>query len=155
MILDHWFDGAPNPVTSEPITTDLVLVPCSEDLSALSPPAASVAQFVIFNEFEQRFSTSTKLSCLKDRELSHIDAPVGEETLSVFSYHVQGTLTGQTRIRPVSGSELDRGHGLLGVAEEASGSTTLGPPPSFTFGSAAFNLNYFGTIIQPDTVKLP
>jgi len=145
LILDHWFDGALNPVTSVPITTDLVLVPCSEDLTGATGPVRTTAQFLVFNEFEQRFSASTQVRCHTEIGLSEIDG--GGLTSSIFSWLVQGTLTGQTRIRPVLGNELAVGHGLLGIAWERSGGVV-----PFTFGSAAFNLNYTGTIGQADTV---
>ena len=32
-ILDHFFDGANDPITGQQVTTDLTLVPCSEDFS--------------------------------------------------------------------------------------------------------------------------
>jgi hypothetical protein len=146
LILNHFFDELPG------FHTDLTLVPCSEDLTKTGPAAtpATTAQFLVFNEFEQRFSASLTVRCFKEIQLSNIDTLPGNEAYSIFSIYVQGTLTGQTRIRPVIGSELDVGHGLLGVAEEF-----------WDFGvgfpqSDAFNLNYTGTTPdKSDVVVLP
>jgi hypothetical protein len=140
LVLNHWFDFAPNPVTSLPMFTNLTLVPCSQNLAeqgpALSP--ATVVQLLIYNEFEQRFSASTSVACFRKTQLSQIDARVGAEIFSLFSVYVQGTLTGQTRIRPVTGNELDKGHGVIGVMEEVSGASV----PQFPFGSSAANLGF-------------
>lgn len=154
LVLDHWFDGALNPVTGNAITTELVLVPCSEDVTSSTAPLPTTAQFLVFNEFEQRFSASMPVRCQRETLLSNIDVRPGLNTAnSIFRASIQGTLTGQTRIRPVAGNEATVGHGLLGIAEEASGSTLVGTP--FELGSAAFNLNYVGTITrQADTVTV-
>jgi hypothetical protein len=109
----------------------------------------TTAQFVVFNEFEQRFSASLSVTCFREIKLSDIDTLPGNEASSIFSAAVQGTLTGQTRIRPVIGSELDVGHGLLGVAEEFTG-------PRFPRSSAASNLHFTGTTPDiSDVVVLP
>ena len=143
LILNHFFDGAPDDVAGLPIRTDLTLVPCSEDIGVGTPN--TVAQFQVFNEFEQRFSASLSVRCFREIQLSNIDTLPGNEDASIFSYSVQGTLTGQTRIRAVTGSELDVGHGLLGVAEEF-----------IEGGSDAFNLHYAGTVpAKSDVVILP
>ncbi|MFQ5668406.1 MAG: EB domain-containing protein [Candidatus Binatia bacterium] len=136
LVLDNFFDGAADPVTGNTITTDLTLVPCSQDLTLTGPEAQPIttAQFLIFNEFEQRFSTSARVQCFKETQLSNIDARAGQEASSIFNVNVQGTLTGQTRIRPVHTSDVTTGHGLLAVAEEFHGS-----------GSVAVNVDQVGT----------
>jgi hypothetical protein len=154
LILNHFFDGAPDQVASLPIHTDLTLVPCSEDLTQTGPAAtpATTAQFQVFNEFEQRFSASLGVRCFSEVQLSHIDTLPGNEAASIFSMSVQGTLAGQTRIHPVIGAELNVGHGLLGVAEEF----IEAPGAAFPRGSDAFNLNYSGTTpAKSDVVVLP
>jgi hypothetical protein len=153
LILNHWFDGAFNmPDAADPITTDLTLVPCTEDLrlvGAAATPATTV-QFLIYNEFEQRFSSATSLRCFKETQLSQLDTLPGNENASIFSYAVQGTLVGQTTIRPVNGTELDKGHGLLGIAEEFVHGTA-----AFPRGSDAFDLHYSGrTTGKADVVTL-
>jgi hypothetical protein len=145
LILDHWFDGAVvNPPVGDGqlvkfVTTDLTLVPCSEDFSSQAPPpVTTTVQFLVYNEFEQRFSASTRVSCFTEEQLSRLDAP-NSPASSIFNVSVQGTLTGQTRIRPVLGSETNVGHGLLGVAEEFNSVNGT------VLGSAAYNLNYSGS----------
>jgi hypothetical protein len=134
LILNHFFD---NPYTG--FYTDLTLVPCSEDVGVGAP--STTAQFVVYNEFEQRFSASLPVTCFREIQLSDIDTLPGNEASSIFSFAVQGTVTGQTLIRPVVGSELDVGHGLLGVAEEFT-------QPTWPRDSDAFNLHFSGT--NPD-----
>ena len=92
----------------------------------------TVAQLLVFNEFEQRFSTSNHVNCFERTTLSDIDSAPGTtgDAQSIFNVAVEGTLTGQTRIRGVPSNQPD--HGLLGVAEEA-----------YSNGfSTAFNLHY-------------
>lgn len=120
LILDNFFDGAEEPIDRDTVMTDLVLVPCSENFLTQTW-TKTVVQFLVFNEFEQRFSTSRSSQCYTEMGLSTIDLPNSSSSdqlrLSIFSATVEGTLTGQTLIR---GSDTTgKGtHGLLGVAEE-------------------------------------
>ena len=138
LILDHFFDFATDPVANASVTTTLTLVPCSEDFLRQAPVSTPV-QFLVFNEFEQRFSTSRKVVCFEDIGISRIDTLAPGRSL--FSAAVSGTLTGQTRIRGVGES----GHTLLGVAEEFRTDS----------GSAAFNLHFHGTRPGSDYIYLP
>jgi hypothetical protein len=156
LILNHWFDGARNDYTGRTVTTHLTLVPCTEDAtSASSDPSTSknvvtTVQLLVFNEFEQRFSGTTRLNCFKEIQLSDLDVKVGQEKFSIFNVGIEGTLVGQTRIRPVTGSETDRGHGIVGIAEEFNKYTeTDGGTDGDAELSAAFNLNYTGSLCQP------
>jgi hypothetical protein len=142
LILDHFLDGAKDPVSGDTITTDLTLVPCSEDFLNQAPVKTTV-QFLVFNEFEQRFSTSRPLTCFQEFKLSDIDR--AGPNRSIFSAAVGGTLTGQTRIRGVADQDQTHGHTLLGVAEEFRN----------TGGTAAFNLHFSGTRGQADFLYLP
>src|SRR5262249_23744371 len=105
------------------IATEVTLIPCTEDFKNQQPElSTTTAQFLVYNEFEQRFSTSAPVECFKEIRLSDIDA-ANPNTRSIFSAAVGGTLTGQTKIRGVEnneGSQVTRPHGnaLLGVAEE-------------------------------------
>jgi hypothetical protein len=98
---------------------------------------------LIFNEFEQRISTSRPVTCFREFHLFEIDR--SNLDLSVFSAAVQGTLTGQTRIRGVADSDLTHGHALLGIAEEFRKGG----------GTAAVNLHYDGSRPQSDIINLP
>jgi len=141
LILDHFFDFAEDPITGVPVITDLTLVPCSEDfLHQQTFPTTT--QFLVFNEFEQRFSTSRRVECFRDIQLSNIDT--NTPTRSIFSAQVAGTLTGQTRIRGVVGSDPAYGNTLIGIAEEFR--------PA---GTASVNLHAQGVRPQKDYIYLP
>lgn len=142
LIMDHFFDGALDPVSGLEVTSDLTLVPCTEDFLTQAPLTTTV-QYLVFNEFEQRFSTSRPVTCFQESRISRIDTASPDR--SIFSAAVAGTLTGQTRLRGVATDELGVGHALLGVVEEfrADG------------GGAAFNLHFHGTRPQADFIYLP
>jgi hypothetical protein len=147
LILNHFFDGAVEPVileeSEEPdddtfILTLLTLVPCTQDFLRQIPGAATV-QYLVYNEFEQRLSTSRSFQCKQLILLSNIDTPQNER--SIFSAGVQGTLTGQTRMNSV-----EPGSGILGLATEIHVGDT---------GIADFNLHYQGDRVTPDIITLP
>ena len=124
LILDHFFDDADDPVSGNTIRSALVLVPCTENF-VNQVPAKVTAQYLVFNEFEQRFSTSRLVDCFFFSPLNRIDTL--DPNRSIFSVYVAGTLTGQTRIRGVNG-------GLIGVAFENHEEG----------GTASFNLDLQG-----------
>ncbi len=140
LIVDNLFDNAT--VTTHggssvgQVTTDLTFIPCTEDLSTQMPTGATL-QFLVYNEFEQRFSTSIGFSCFKEVQLSDIDTRPGSfgNAQSIFNYAVQGTLSGQTRIRPVASATTD--NRILAVSEEFWSCET-GPDGTC---SAAANVN--------------
>lgn len=153
LILNHTFDNAT--VTygagqgSSRVTNDLTVMPCSQDyLTENADGSGGVLQFLIFNEFEQRFSAATTYDCWREIPLSDIDTRPGStgDSSSIFSASVQGTITGQTRIRPVgSGS---RANGVLAIAEEAwnnGGSRT---------STTAANLHFAGETTGSDQIIL-
>ncbi|MGD0946389.1 MAG: hypothetical protein ABSA52_03085 [Candidatus Binatia bacterium] len=153
LILDHFFDyaAAASDTTGVSLQTDLTLVPCSESPEGGGTVPRTAVQFLVYNEFEQRFSTSMAFSCFNEIELSQIDTRPGQEQYSIFNENVQGTLSGQTKIRPVPGSETEIGHGLLGVAEQFFTYNLNGAT-----GSAAWNLNYLGANgTQGDFLRIP
>lgn len=148
LIMNHFFDGA-TPSIGGVVSTDLTLVPCSEDLGnpVVQGSFQVVAQMLIYNEFEQRFSTNARVECYRATPLVDIDTlrgPTGDK-FSVFNVGVQGTLSGQTRIRGVQGSGGRLGYGLLGVACESYRATPGGP----VLATDAFNLHHTG--LRPDT----
>lgn len=145
LILSHIFDGAVDPIApAQTYLTELTLVPCSNDFQT-QRPGLSVAQFLVFNEFEQRFSTSRTVDCLLDTRLSLIDTR--NSARSIFSAGVAGSIAGQTRIRGVGGRD-ELGSGLLGIARaeaEVSGSPRT---------SAAYQLHQQGNS-RRDVIILP
>jgi hypothetical protein len=154
LILDHFFDDAQEPSTSGSfVRTELTLVPCSEDFN-LQAPITTVVQYLVFNEFEQRFSTSRSVRCFSEIVLSDIDTRPGPsgDAQSIFNVAVQGTLTGQTLIRGVADSATTYGHGLLAIAEEFHRATPGNDDDEFT---AAFATQQRGTRQQNDYIYLP
>jgi len=129
-------------VSKKVVTTDLTLIPCTTDYLTQAPVTTPV-QFLVFNEFEQRFSTSRSVTCFSELKISNIDTRTSDRSL--FNAAVAGTLTGQTRIRGVADGHPDHGHTLLGLAEEFRRDG----------GSAAFNLHFHGSRPQSDFIYLP
>lgn len=116
-----------------PVSTELTLVPCQEDFENQQGAAVTV-QFLIINEFEQAFSTSTTVACYMNLPLGLI----GTAGNNSFTYSVLGTLSAYSRITPATGHG-----GVIGVAEEFRGATSTGSG----FGpktAAAFNLEIEG-----------
>ncbi len=137
-VFDHFFDGGIEPSASaSQVFTTLSLVPCSADLSLGSSAGAShVVQYVIFNEFEQRFLTSRVFSVQQAMRLSDI-APF------LFSAGFTGTLTGQVRLQAASS-------GLVAVAVEEH--YDVNNPGRYA--SAAFQVDGAGERLTPDTLSL-
>jgi hypothetical protein len=166
LILDHFFDDATDPASpdSRRIRTHLTLVPCSEDFN-LQAPITTVVQYLVFNEFEQRFSTSRSVRCFSEIVLSDIDTRAGGngDAQSIFNVNVQGTLTGQTLIRGVADAATTYGHGLLAIAEEfhcndpvdSLGTDPLCGTENGIGYSAAFVTQQRGTRTQADFIYLP
>jgi hypothetical protein len=153
----------PVPTFEARVVTELTLVPCTEDFEdPTSGLLTTTAQFIVFNEFEQRFSTSRSIDCFKEIQLSNIDTVTNER--SIFSAGVQGTLTGQSRIRGVvpDDSTGRGGNALIGVAEEfrCAGSKIEFPTCGFTdaarmVSATAKNLHFQGRRPQSDFIYLP
>jgi hypothetical protein len=130
--LNHYFDGAQ--VTThagssgpQAVRSRLTIVPCEADFLTATAAEATI-QFLIYNEFEQRFSTSTRINCYADLPLSDIDTRPGidGDAFSIFSVGTQGTLTGMSRLRSVAGPDVDGydGRGILAILEEHWGQGT-------------------------------
>ncbi|GBD27199.1 hypothetical protein HRbin30_02543 [bacterium HR30] len=146
LLVSHFFDGVSLPLPGGgTIRTDLTLVPCSQDFN-FQAPRSVVAQYLVFNEFEQRFSTSRSVTCFQEIALSDIDTRPGsgDDAFSIFNVAVQGTFTGQTIIRGVQTNATDRGTGLLAITEEFRGR-----------GSDANVVHQRGLRTQPDIILLP
>ena len=126
LTLNHFFEGASvsthqNTVVG-PVVSTLTVVPCGADfeLQDLNLESA-VIQFLIFNEFEQRFSTSTRVTCFKQVRLADIDTRPGLDgnEFSIFSAGVQGTLTGMSRLRSVQGTGDYDANAILAILDES------------------------------------
>lgn len=144
LLLNTFFDDAPDPVLDTPLESNLTLVPCSMDLEHRVPGTASVV-FDVINEFEQRLSASLTVNCFEDIQLSSIDG-AAQRTRSIFNFAQQGTLAGQIRIRPIVDADTSQGHGILGIAEQFRDAGNVG---------SALNLHFIGGNLQSDVVVLP
>jgi hypothetical protein len=146
------------------LATDLTLVPCTEDFeSRRLDLSQTVAQFLVFNEFEERFSTSITVNCFKEVQISELDTS-GDKSRSIFSAGVAGTLTGQTRIRGVVNDDNAGlgGNTLIGIAEEfrCAGVTDEFPTCDLVdsqrlVSGAGKNLHFQGRRPQSDFIYLP
>jgi hypothetical protein len=128
-----------------PVTTNLTLVPCSEDIEN-QVPSSSTVQFAIWDEFERRFSSSVTVNCWLSAELNQIHP-------NAFSFSTLGTFSAHTRITPNPGAP-----GVLGVAEETRHDNVF-DDPGVTSAVAAYNLegegNRFDGSGVTDTIILP
>ena len=144
LVFNHLFDGAIDP-TNDPVSgpstasSELTLVPCTENFLEQHVPQV-IAQFLVYNEYEQRFSTSRLVNCLLDSPISNIDT--SQSNRSIFSAAVAGTVAGQTRITGVNG-------GLIGAATLSFSSAS-----SPTAG-AGYNLNQFADRQDADFIRIP
>ena len=171
LIMDHLFEGANDPISGETTSTILTFVPCSDDFEQQLPVSGPI-QFLVFNEFEQRFSTSKTVTCFHEFRLPDIQGRT--EVRSIFGAGVNGTLTGQTRMRGVvpgtkrcvAGSTPGQvctqdndcaGGGTCRATDNRLGYTWLGMVEEFRDGggTSAFNLHFHGTRPESDFVRIP
>lgn len=148
LVFNHLFDGAVDPISGFwEAHSELSLVPCSQNLFEQDIPSVT-AQFLVFNEFEQRLSTSIQVDCLLDRPISRIDTT--QPIRSIWNAAVTGTVAGQTRITGVGG-------GLIGAATLAFCDPALPECDSTAFvdAGAAYNLNQFADRVAPDFITIP
>ncbi len=149
LTLNHFAELASDPVVDglehgeSSVTTELTLVPCTQDFeNQVAPPV--VVQFLITNEFEAQFSTSTTVTCWGNFRLNTI-GNVGR----ILEIGTLGSRFAQTRMVPATAED----GGVLGVAEEFH--EVRGPNNSVATGRAALNL--FGDGARPlgDVITLP
>ncbi|MGH7785712.1 MAG: hypothetical protein ACRERC_02540 [Candidatus Binatia bacterium] len=172
LLLDHFVDGATDPVISSlnpiwcsddecPIRTYLTLVPCSQDFENQEPAEVTV-QFAIVNELEQVFSASDTVTCWETWRLADIDAPTGRCTqggdvcltdqqciddnagfCEKQSVFSLGLLGSGTAFTRISPVDLDGG--VLAVAEEVHfNNLSMKGTQVSNRGTAAWNLQQAG-----------
>lgn len=77
--------------------SELILVPCSDDLEN-GQPGSTTIQYAVINEFEQQFSASTPVKCFDRRNFSSISAlrksSTGTDTLHVVVRPVADPVVG-------------------------------------------------------------
>jgi hypothetical protein len=147
LILNHYAASASNPVIDElkpssasEVRTEVTLVPCTEDFEN-QVPGRGIVQFLITNEFEQLFSTSTTVTCWGNLDLS---SRQNASFTSIFSEDFLGSRFAQTRMSPAG----DDQSGFVGVAEEFH---TVGSATT----RAAANLHGEGERSGGDITRLP
>jgi hypothetical protein len=146
LIMNHFAENASDPVISlldgvdSRVSTELTLVPCSQDFEN-QLPASVVVQFKLINEFEELYSTSTTVACWGNFRLDTI-APV-------FDVGFLGSRFVQTRMQPATEDEA----GIIGVIEEfhVRAGGQWGPA---TVGRAALNLHGEGVRPNNDVIQL-
>ena len=161
ILIDHFADGAAACDAEDPadcpIRPYITVVPCQQDFENLRPERVTV-QFLVTNEFEEQFSTSTTVDCWLSTRLADIDVGSGTCTVSatqcardenclggagdfcaksnsIFSRAVLGTDTAYTTMQPV-----DLQGGVIAIGEEqhfAEGGTDS--------AWTAWNLHQLGT----------
>jgi hypothetical protein len=140
-VLSHFFDGAPvsDGDSSAEASTTLVLTSCG---AGLPQAPGDIVQFLSYNEFAQRFSTSRFIGFGQlVSPLSQIDARPENANRSIFWHQVTGTLTGRTQIRGIRG-------GLHAVAIESHRE----PANPANAHSDAINAHSFGARPEGDVV---
>ncbi len=137
-ILNHLADGAEDPVVGEgsSVETDITVVPCAENFETQAPETVTI-QFALYNEYEQRFSASTSVTCWAELNLSAIN--------EVFTREFVGTDWVQTRMRPSTGTNS----GFLVVADETH------DIDGEVQAAAAMNLHVEGERPGPDLIVIP
>ena len=141
LVLDFFYDGASDPISGRQTTSELTLVPCTQDFRAQTIPPVT-AQFLVYNEFEQRLSTSRQVSCLLDSQLSRLDTTQPDR--SIFFAGNSGTIAGQARIRGVGG-------GLVGAAVLSLGGPFIDPASAV----ASYSLDQAVERSASDIISLP
>jgi hypothetical protein len=151
LILNQYAAFSSNPVIDEltapdssEVRTELTLVPCTEDFEN-QVPGRGIVQFLIINEFEQLFSTSTTVACWGNLDLS---SRLNASFTSIFSRSFLGSRFAQTRMTPAGNDQS----GFVGVVEEFH--STI-PPAPLGATRAASNLHGEGQRAGGDVITLP
>jgi hypothetical protein len=147
LVMDFVYDGATDPIAGAGLqaASELTLVPCTQDFRGQDIEPVT-AQFLVFNEFEQRLSTSRRVDCLLDTPISRIDT--SQPQFSIFSVNVGQTITGQARIRGVGGGLA--GVAVLGLATDFTDPSTLQGWAGYALDTAAETPDD-----APDIISLP
>ena len=156
VIMDHFAENASDPAIDtlgqgpSQVVTELTVVPCSEDFENQSPTPVTI-QFVMTNEFEQPFSTSTTVTCWGNFRLNSIGAG---NFGRIFDVSFLGTRFAQTRMQAVATDAAGNpASGFVAVAEEFHRAPTNVPTPIVS--RAAVNLHGEGDRVNADVIVLP
>lgn len=137
-ILNHLADGAEDTFLEDgEVNTSITIVPCAQNYETQIPERVTI-QFLITNEYEQPFSTSTSVVCWADLDLE-------EDIDPIFSRNSIGSDYAMTRMRPSTGTNS----GFMVVAE------ALHDNDSGEESRAAVNLHVEGERSGPDKIVIP
>lgn len=138
VLLPHFSEGADDLIfgPTSTVDTEVTLVPCRVDYENQEPLPITI-QFLAFNEFEDRLSTSTTVQCWRSFFLSEIGG-------GTFTVQFLATRFALNTMRSSTGSNS----GFVGVVEEYH---HLGDETT----RAAFNLHEEGTRDKTDLIFLP
>lgn len=141
--IPHFASGADNPIfgPTSTVRTEFTAVPCRAnfELASLDPTRVTL-QFLVWNEFESRFSTSTQVECWRSFFLDEVN--------SIFTVAVQQTRLAQTSVRPVVPS-TGKGSSIALVVEETH------MMPSGATSRAAYNAHEQGDFGGNEVILLP
>jgi len=156
ILVNHFFEGAI--VEGRIVSNELTMAPCSQfpepRVGGTVDLVDETVQILVFNEFEQRLSSSVSFECFDNRLLADVDTRrnyTPDNPTSVFAVGVQGTLAGQTRLRGTVSPDATEGHGILAVLTE----TLTVPNGGALIGSAARNVHFVGVRSQADVIQIP
>lgn len=138
LVLAHAAFGAPE-VSGTRTETELTLVPCFEDFENQNPGKTTV-DVLVWNEFEERFSTSFSVDCWLNSDLDRL--PGG----SILTYGNLGTIGAHTQLTAVPAKDGKPQYiGVMGVAEQHYHYQSSPTVPGIATGHAAWNIAGVGT----------
>ena len=128
-VLNHLADGVDDPSAAiqTSVLTDFIVVPCRNDFAGVARPNL-VVQLLIFNELDQRFSSSVALMT----SLTWAPFNLSQRGLQLTK-QVLGTRSLRTQMRALA--QLGGSTGVAVVAEEVHTAGT-GPQPVVTYATA-------------------
>jgi hypothetical protein len=162
--VNHFASGASDPVVdsatergvftgvTSSVSTVLTLVPCSEDFENQIAKSVTI-NFLVYNEFETKFSTSTTVNCYLSTELTNIDSRTNPGR-SIFAIGQLLTTAAHTEIVPVPNTDGTEG-AVIGVVDRA---VTVNSAGATGTAWAAYDLHTEGDLIPdtgPDQITLP
>jgi hypothetical protein len=149
VIVNHFAEGTMDPAievlggTASNVQTEVTLLPCSADFEN-QQPASPVVQFVVTNEFEEQFSTSTTVTCWSNFLLGDIGP--------IFNANFLGSRFAQTRMTPGDKPGTPPMSGFIGVSEEFHRDDSVG---AGLVSRAALNLHGEGDRAAGDVIVIP
>jgi hypothetical protein len=127
------------------VTTNITVVPCTENFETQKPPPVTL-QFKVYNEFEQFFSASTTFTCWGSFDLGSSD-PLANGINPVFNTANLGGEIIQSFVRAAQGTPV----GVMIVIEETHNDKIF----SHTARNAQNAVTSFQDIVGQDIITIP